>query len=128
MSLRRHLGGYAAVGALQWGIEYAVMLVLSQWVMPVAPANVIGRICGAAVGFWLNGTWTFAGEERRMGRRALQRFVLVWLVLTLVNTAAVNLIDHSAGLRAAQTLKPAVDVLCAGLGFLLSRHWIYSAR
>lgn len=82
MSLRRHLGGYAAVGALQWGIEYAVMLVLSQWVMPVAAANVFGRICGAAVGFWLNGTWTFAGQERRMGRRALQRFVLAWLVLT----------------------------------------------
>ena len=128
MSLRRHLGGYAAVGALQWGIEYAVMLVLSQWVMPVAPANVIGRICSAAVGFWLNGTWTFAGEGRRMGRRALRRFLLAWLALTIVNTAAVNAIDHSAGLRAAQALKPAVDVLCAGLGFLLSRYWIYSAR
>lgn len=38
MSLRRHLGGYAAVGLLQWLVEYAVMLALSQWVMPVAPA------------------------------------------------------------------------------------------
>ena len=128
MSLRRHLGGYAAVGALQWGIEYIVMLALSQWVLPVAPANVIGRVCGAAVGFWLNGRWTFTGTEHRMDRRALRRFVLVWLGLTLVNTAAVDLIDHAAGLRAAQALKPAMDVLCAGLGFLLSRQWIYSAR
>jgi putative flippase GtrA len=128
MSFRRHLGGYAAVGALQWGIEYAVMLALSQWIMPVAPANVVGRICGATVGFWLNGAWTFAGDGRQMGSRALRRFLLVWLALTVVNTAAVSAIDHNAGLRAAQALKPAVDILIAGLGFLLSRHWIYSAR
>lgn len=128
MSLRRHLGGYAVVGALQWGIEYATMLALSQWLMPVAPANVIGRVCGAAVGFWLNGRWTFAGAGHRMDHGALRRFIAVWLGLTVTNTVGVNLIDHAAGLRAAQVFKPAVDVLCAGLGFLLSRHWIYPAR
>lgn len=125
MTLRRHLGGYTAVGLLQWLVEYAVMLALSQWLMPVAPANVVGRVCGALLGFWLNGKWTFVGDGHRLGRRAALRFAVAWIALTALNTCTVGLIDHQSGLRAAQLLKPAVDVLCAGFGFLLSRHWIY---
>lgn len=127
MSLYRHLGGYAAVGLLQWLVEYAVMLALSQWVMPVAPANVAGRISGALLGFWLNGKWTFAGDGRQLGPRAARRFLLMWVALTVLNTVAVALVDRHAGLAAAQSLKPLADVLSAGLGFVLSRHWVYRA-
>ncbi len=127
MSLYRHLGGYAAVGLLQWLVEYAVMLALSQWVMPVAPANVAGRVSGALLGFWLNGKWTFAGDGRHLGPRAARRFLLMWIALTVLNTAAVALVDRHAGLAAAQSLKPLADVLSAGLGFVLSRHWVYRA-
>ncbi|HTL14863.1 MAG TPA: GtrA family protein, partial [Thermomonas sp.] len=74
MSLRRHLGGYAVIGLLQWLVEYGLMVALSQWVMPVEPANVIGRLCGAILGFWLNGKWTFAGDHTHVGRRQLLRF------------------------------------------------------
>ena len=35
MTLRRHLGSYAAIGLLQWLVEYSLMLALSEWVMPV---------------------------------------------------------------------------------------------
>lgn len=125
MSLKRHLGGYALVGALQWLLEYAVMLALSQWVMPVEPANVIGRLCGAVLGFWLNGKWTFAGDGTHVGRAAAMRFIAMWVGLTVVNTCIVALLDQHLGLRAAQLLKPAADVGCAGIGFFLSRHWVY---
>lgn len=125
MTLRRHLGGYAVAGLLQWLLEYAVMLALSQWLLPVAPANVLGRICGAMLGFWLNGRWTFASPGTQLGRRALLRFGCAWLALTALNTAIVGLLDQHAGLRAAQLLKPAADLLSGGAGFLLSRHWIY---
>lgn len=126
MSLKRHLSGYAIVGLLQWLIEYAVMLALSQWLLPVPAANICGRICGALLGFWLNGRWTFAGEHSALSRKAMLRFALVWLGLTLLNTAIVSAIDLAAGLRAAQVLKPVIDLGSAGIGFLLSRHWIYS--
>ena len=106
MSLRRHLGGYTAIGLLQWVVEYGLMLALSEWVMPVAPANVIGRIFGAALGFWLNGKWTFAGDDTHVGRRAFVRFVLMWLALTVLNTWIVHAIDAHFGLRMAQLLKP----------------------
>lgn len=125
MSLRRHLGGYAAVGLLQWLVEYAVMLALSQWVLPVAPANVAGRISGALLGFWLNGKWTFSGDGRQLGRRAARRFLVMWVALTVLNTVAVDVVDQQAGLAAAQSLKPLFDVSSAGLGFVLSRHWVY---
>jgi hypothetical protein len=49
----------------------------------------------------------------------------MWLVLTTLNTVAVDMADHYAGLAAAQSLKPLADVLCAGLGFMASRHWVY---
>lgn len=125
MTLRQHLGGYAVVGLLQWLVEYAAMLVLSQWLLPVEPANVIGRVCGAMLGFWLNGKWTFAGHGFRLGRQAMIRFAIMWLAMTALNTLAVGLVDHHAGLHSAQLSKPLADVLCAALGFLLSRQWVY---
>ena len=126
MSLKRHLGGYAAIGVLQWLIEYGLMLALSEWVMPVEPANVIGRLVAALIGFWLNGTWTFAAEHTAVGRRQLLRFIVMWVVLTALNTLIVGLIDTHLGLRAAQLLKPGADALTGGIGFLLSRHWVYN--
>lgn len=125
MSLKRHLGGYAISGVAQWLVEYTVMLALSQWLLPVVPANIAGRVCGALVGFWINGRWTFARPGERPGPRALARFSVAWLLLTSLNSALVGGIAHLADLRTAQLLKPLVDLITAGLGFLASRQWIY---
>lgn len=125
MSLQRHLRRYAISGLLQWALEYAVVLTLSQWLLPIAAANVIGRVCGALFGFWLNGRWTFVGEDHHAGRKAALRFAVAWATLTMVNTIGVATVDQLAGLRSAQLLKPLVDLLTAGLGFLSSRHWVY---
>ena len=37
-------------------------------------------------------------------------------------------IERLAGLHAAWLLKPAIDVVLAGLGFLVSKYWIYRRR
>lgn len=125
MTLRRHAASYAVIGVVQWLVEYGLMLALSQWVMPVEPANVIGRLAGACLGFWLNGKWTFAGDDTHVGRHAAARFVVMWIALTVLNTWIVALIDDQLGLRMAQLLKPGADVVSGGIGFLLSRHWVY---
>ncbi len=127
MTLKRHLRSYAVVGLLQWLLEYTVMLALSQWLLPAAPANLLGRIAGACLGFWLNGRFTFADAENgsKVSPVALRRFLLAWLGLTLLNTAGVALLEQAGGLRVAQLGKPAADVVCAVAGFLLARHWIY---
>ena len=128
MTLRRHAASYAVIGIVQWLVEYGLMLALSEWVMPVAPANVIGRIFGAALGFWLNGKWTFAGDDTHVGRHAAMRFIAMWLALTVLNTWIVAHLDDAFGLRAAQLLKPVADLATGGIGFLLSRHWVYRKR
>ena len=48
MTWKRHLGGYATVGLLQWLLEYGAMVGLSAWILPVPQANVIGRMLGWA--------------------------------------------------------------------------------
>ena len=128
MTLRRHASYYVAIGILQWLVEYGLMLALSEWVMPVEPANVIGRLAGACLGFWLNGKWTFAGDDTHVGRHAAMRFVAMWIALTVINTWIVAHLDDAFGLRAAQLLKPVADLATGGIGFLLSRHWVYRKR
>lgn len=125
MTLRRHAASYAFIGIVQWLVEYGLMLALSEWVMPVEPANVIGRLAGACLGFWLNGKWTFAGDDTHLGRHAAMRFIVMWIGLTVLNTWIVALIDDGFGLRIAQLLKPGADAVSGGIGFLLSRHWVY---
>ena len=126
MTLRRHAASYAVIGIVQWLVEYALMLVLSQWIMPVEPANVIGRLCGAVLGFWLNGKLTFAADDTHVGRHAAMRFLVMWIALTVLNTWIVAHLDDAFGLRMAQLLKPGADLLSGGIGFLLSRHWVYN--
>ena len=125
MTLRRHAASYAVIGIVQWLVEYGLMLALSEWVMPVEPANVIGRVVGDCLGFWLNGKWTFAGDDTHVGRHAAVRFVAMWLALTVLNTWIVAAIDDRYGLGLAQLLKPGADLVSGGVGFLLSRHWVY---
>ena len=128
MTLRRHAASYAVIGIVQWLVEYGLMLALSEWVMPVEPANVIGRLAGACLGFWLNGKWTFAGDDTHVGRHAAMRFVAMWIALTVLNTWIVAHLDDAFGLRAAQLLKPVADLATGGIGFPLSRPWVYRQR
>ena len=125
MSLRRHIGGYAVVGLVQWLVEYGLMVGLRAWLMPVEPANVIGRLCGALLGYWFNGRFTFKGQGRKVDRIAFLRFALMWVALTTVNTLILDWIEDHHGLRTTWAGKPAVDLFTGLIGFVLSRYWVY---
>jgi putative flippase GtrA len=118
--------GYGLVGGAQLALDWLVFFLLTSVGLAVVPANVAGRIAGAATGFWLNGTLTFRhGGRARLGWKRLGRFVVAWSVFTVLGTLAVALVDREAGLHVAWIAKPAIDVVLAGLGFLASRYWIY---
>ena len=87
-TLARQSGSYIVVGLLQLLVDWAVFVMLSATGLAVEPANVAGRISGAALGFWLNGRFTFAGEDTAVGRRQLARFLAMWLVTTAMSTWA----------------------------------------
>lgn len=125
MTLGRQGSHYLAIGIVQWLLDWGVMVGLSHLGLPVRQANVVGRISGAMLGFWLNGRITFAGEQTRIGRIQFLRFLAMWLVMTLVSTMAIGAIDDYLGLKWAWLAKPAVELVLGFIGFLISRHWIY---
>ena len=125
MSALRQGRYYLLIGILQWLLEWGVMVGLSHSGMLVEPANVLGRISGALLGFWLNGRITFSGDQHRMGRKQFARFLLMWLATTAVSTWSMGGIDDGFGLQWAWIAKPAVDLVLGVLGVLLSREWVY---
>ena len=125
VSVLRQSRYYLLIGLMQWLLDWGVMVALSHGGLPVEPANVAGRISGAMLGFWLNGRITFSGDEHRMGRRQLARFLAMWLATTVVSTWSMGAIDDGFGLRWAWLAKPALELVLGVIGFLLSRHWVY---
>jgi len=125
LSLTRQGRHYLLIGGIQWLVDWGVMVGLSHLGMPIEPANVAGRISGAVLGYWLNGKWTFAGEDTALGRTQLQRFMLMWLFTTIASTWAMGSIDDWFGLKWAWLAKPGVELVLGGVGFVLSRHWVY---
>ncbi|MCL1635627.1 GtrA family protein [Luteimonas sp. SX5] len=125
MSLGRQGKHYLVIGGIQWLVDWGVMVGLSHLGMAVEPANILGRISGALLGYWLNGKLTFAGDDTAVGRTQLQRFVMMWLCTTAVSTWSMGAIDDYLGLKWAWLAKPGVELALGVIGFVLSRHWVY---
>lgn len=125
MSLTRQGRHYLAIGILQWLLDWAVMVALSHGGLSVETSNLAGRVTGAALGFWLNGRITFAGDGTEVGQRQFVRFGLMWIGTTIASTWMLASIDDAVGLRSAWLAKPAVELMLGLIGFALSRHWVY---
>lgn len=125
MSLTRQGRHYLLIGGVQWLVDWGVMVALSHLGLRIGIANVVGRISGALLGFWLNGRITFSGDEHALGRVQLARFVAMWLAMTLLSTVAIEAIDDVLGRKWAWLAKPLVEVMLGLIGFLVSRHWVY---
>ena len=124
--LARQLVVFGLVGAAQVLLDWGVFVVLTHVGVAVAPANVLGRIAGACLGFWLNGRYTFAAQGRpRLDRQHLLRFVLAWLALTALSTLLVAQVAGRIDLHAAWLAKPAVEAALAVLGFVVWRQWVF---
>ena len=123
----RQVVGFGLVGGLQLLLDWACFVALTALGVAVLPANLVGRVAGASLGFWANGRFTFAkpGEPPRLGRRRLLRYVLFWLAMSVLSTLAVMGLDQLHGLHAAWLGKPLVDAVLAAMGFLAAKYWIY---
>ncbi len=125
MNLRRQGSHFVMVGALQWLLDWGVTVWLSHLGMLIEAANLTGRVSGAMLGYWLNGKFTFAGEDTALGRVQFQRFAVLWLCTTAASTLAIGAIDDTLGLKWAWLAKPLVEAALGLIGFVLSRHWVY---
>jgi putative flippase GtrA len=126
MALIRQGSWFLVIGCVQVALDWAVFVALSALGMAVVPANLLARVAGASLGFWLNGRLTFAIEgQARLGGRRLLRFVLAWLLLTALSTALLGLVASHLGLGWAWLAKPLVEAFMAVISFFISRHWVY---
>ena len=125
MSLAREGRHYLVIGGLQWVLDCTVLVALTHAGMNVELSNVIGRICGALLGFWANGRFTFGGDDHALGRRQAMRFMAMWVALTIVSTAAVAWVDNVSSLRSAWLFKPGIELVLGAFGFVISKHWVY---
>ena len=68
MSLIRQGSRFILIGLVQLGVDWAVFVGATALGVPTVPANVLGRVCGMLLGFWLNGRYTFAADgDHRLG-------------------------------------------------------------
>jgi putative flippase GtrA len=124
--LARQLVVFGLVGAAQVLLDWSMFVALTHAGAAVAPANVLGRVGGACLGFWLNGRYTFAAAGRpRLDRQHLLRFIVAWLVLTVLSTVVVTQVAVHFDLQAAWLAKPAVEVAMAAIGFVVWRQWVF---
>ena len=117
---------FIVAGALQLLLDWAVFVALtSMGASPVA-GNLVGRVCGALLGFWLNGRVTFADRgQAKLGWHRFLRFLAVWLSLTLVSTLLVAGTAAQLGLQQAWLAKPIVEGGLAVVAFFLWKHLVY---
>lgn len=126
MNIARQGLSFLAVGCGLIVVDWAVFVVFSAIGMPAAWANVTGRVVGALVGFAANGGITFRRTGMpRYGIHRFARFVVVWMVLTLLSTVLVTMLAEHVSLRIAWLSKPAVEAALAVVSFFISRHWVY---
>ena len=124
--LARQLLVFGLVGVAQLLLDWGVFVALTHVGLAVVPANVIGRISGACLGFWLNGRYTFAAPDRpRLDREHMLRFVVAWTAMTVASSWLVALVAARFDLQAAWLAKPLVEAVMAAVGFVVWRHWVF---
>ncbi|WP_340570161.1 GtrA family protein [Stenotrophomonas sp. G106K1] len=126
MTLLRQGSAYIVIGLVQLLLDWLVFVGSTALGLPVAPANIIGRLAGMLLGFWLNGRYTFADAgQQRLGWKRFARFLLLWMLLTAASTLLVTAADHALGLQYAWLAKPLVEGGLALVSFMLLRHVVY---
>lgn len=126
MSLVRQSVSFFMVGCGLVVVDSAVFVLLTAAGMSAPPANVLGRVVGALLGFWLNGRITFGKPGApKLGRRRFTRFAVLWATLTVLSTVLVTVLADRMSLHIAWVAKPVVEAGIAGLSFFASRHWVY---
>ncbi|MBK0027683.1 GtrA family protein [Stenotrophomonas sp. S48] len=127
MSLFRQGTAYLVIGLAQLLLDWLLFVACTAAGMPVVPANVVGRLGGMLLGFWLNGRYTFADAQggQRLGWRRFARFLALWVLMTIASTLLVAAADHALGLQYAWVAKPLVEGGLACVSFLLMRFVVY---
>lgn len=125
--LWKQIVAFGIVGGAQILFDSLVFVLLTFMGLSVPLGNLLGRIGGACLGYWLNGRYTFAqvDGDSALSRKALLRFIVSWVATSLISTGLVTALASSKTLEFAWIAKPAMDGLLAVVGFVILKKWVY---
>jgi putative flippase GtrA len=114
---------FGAVGLLSTAIYMGLFALVTLWLPPV-PASVLAYVLSALVNFVMQSRFTF--RQATVSGSSAVRFVLMHLFCMGVNSSLLWVATGPLALPAlpAQTV---IVVFVAGLSYLISRFWVYSA-
>jgi len=126
---------FAAIGAVNTAVTFAVFNLCTAAGLPAAAANALGWAAGFANSFLMNRTWTFADRRDLQAGRTLARFAVTnaaaFAVSEAVVLAGAALLPAGAGpahtlaLNAVELLAVAAS-LC--VNYVLALRWAFRAR
>jgi putative flippase GtrA len=125
MKVLRDGAHFIVVGGIQLALDSATYIVLTKAGVMLVLANLCGRAVGACCGFWLNGRITFFHRPQPQVHIRLVRYLILWLCLTAISTAALAAVAHHGGLARSWWAKPLIEAALGVTSFLVSRHWVY---
>ena len=116
-------------GGLQYLFDTVVYGLLISLGLPTAQANVLSRASAALLGFGFNRYVTFAqpGESWSRFGGSLARFVMLWVVMTLISSLLLLALQalFEGGVAERVVYKMVVEALLAVLSFFVSRRWVF---
>jgi len=122
----RQFASYLIIGGTQFLLDWALFSLMFWWGLPAMPANLLARASAAIVGFVLNGRITFAdGDGARLGGRRFVRFVIAWVVMTLISTLLVFAVTVMWPGPLVYLGKPAIEVALAFANFFVLKWFVY---
>ena len=126
---------FAAIGAVNTAVTFAVFNLCTAAGLPAAAANAFGWTAGFANSFVMNRTWTFADRRGLSTGRTLARFAVTNAVAFAASEAVVlaGAALLSSGGGAAHTLAlNGVELLAVGaslcVNYALALRWAFRAR
>jgi putative flippase GtrA len=123
---------FLAVGGVQVVVDASLFAVIFIIAGEPLVGNVISRATAAAVGFALNRRYTFdAWRPGEAGRQVL-RYILLWLVLTVLSTSLVGaanavLGEVPHGREWLVVVKILIEAVLALLSYLAMRYGVFRA-
>lgn len=120
---------FLAVGGIQYLLDTLLFGVFISTGITTVPANVTSRATAAAIGFLLNRYVTFdrRGDTARLFAASLTRFIVFFIIMTLVSTGLILLLEDLAGDSDLRRViyKISVEAVLAVISFFLSRNWVF---
>lgn len=118
---------FVIVGGIQYFLD-SLAFSLLIFVLSTEVSNVLSRMVGAASGYILNGVYTFKKEGKpTFNISGLFRFVLLWLLMTLVSTLSIGIIISglSGEWLYLVMAKLVVEAFLVVFSFTLQKFFVY---